>query len=352
VADAAQLAMRLRAIDPAVFHRRDGGKEIDDAAVAFEHLTNTVGLSPQEAAQRLIDMRDPEKARERDALMKSDATQKFIKGKATESVVRDIFDPGWFSSDPSLGETPAQAAAMVGDYRDILEESMFDAGGDQGVAEKLAADRFKRLYGVSEFTISGTGVVTRLPPEVAYPAGKDGSHGYIRDQVTAALKEAGIDTDKVYLQADGETERDFNAGKPSRYQVWYEKDGVLERYHLPFYAVAPTQDDLAAAAREKSESRYRDNRAAATGDFTSEDAQTDAYGSVDAPTPPEKFLPDEPEDLRLSAWKEFGQHIREMNREIRMRRDPTLPAASPGGGFQGLDVGSPDDDPISHGVLQ
>jgi hypothetical protein len=350
--EGAQMAMRLRAIDPAVFRRRDGGGEIDDAAVAFEHLTNTVGLSPQAAAQRLIDMHDPEKVRERDALMKSDATQKFIKGKATESVVRDIFDPGWFGSDPSLGETPAQAAAMVGDYRDMLTESMFDAGGDQGLATKLAADRFKRLYGVSEFTFSGPGVVTRLPPEVAYPAGKDGSHRYIRDQLEAALKEAGIDADKVYLQADGETDRDFSAGKPPRYEVWYDKDGVRERYHLPFYAVAPTQEDLAAAARAESEGRYRDNRAAATGDFTSEDAQTDAYGSVDAPTPPDKFLPDQPQDLRLSAWKEFGNSIRKVNREIRMRRDPTLPAASPGGGFQGLDVGSPDDDPISHGVLQ
>ncbi|AWC21807.1 hypothetical protein CO731_01260 [Aminobacter sp. MSH1] len=260
VAGAARLALSLHSIDTAAFDRRDGGKEIQDAAVAFSHLTGNVGLSAEAAAQRLIDMRDPEKLRERTALMQSKPIKDFVDGQAVESAVRDIFDPGLIGTDPKLGETPAQSAAMVVEYRSLLEESLFDAAGDQDTAKALAADRFRRRYGTSDFSISGSKVVTRLPPEVVYPAGKDGTHDYIRQQVKAALSAAGAASDKVFLQADGLTDRDFKAGKPARYQVWYEKDGVLEMFRLPFFAVPPSRADLAAAKRERSELKRDENR--------------------------------------------------------------------------------------------
>ena len=130
--------------------------------MTFSHLTGDIGMTGDAAAQRMVDMRDPTKVRERSALMESKPIKDFIKGQAVEAQVRDIFDPGLFGTDPKLGETVAQSAAMVGEYRDMLEESTFDAGGDQELAKKLAADRFKRRYGVSDFSISGPKVVTRL----------------------------------------------------------------------------------------------------------------------------------------------------------------------------------------------
>ena len=261
VAAAAQLAVSLRAIDPAAFERRDGGKEISDAAVTFSHLTGDIGMTGDAAAQRMVDMRDPTKVRERSALMESKPIKDFIKGQAVEAEVRDIFDPGLFGTDPKLGETVAQSAAMVGEYRDMLEESTFDAGGDQELAKKLAADRFKRRYGVSDFSISGPKVVTRLPPEVAYPVGKDGTHDYIRQQAVEALATEGIKASEVYLQADDGTVRDFNAGKPPRYEVWYrDDDGVLERYHLPFYAVASSTAENFRDAKAKAERKRDENR--------------------------------------------------------------------------------------------
>jgi hypothetical protein len=260
IASAAQLAVRLNAIDPAALERRGGGKEARDTSVMFEHLTNKVGLQPAAAAQRIIDMRDPEKKRERAALLQSDQTKKFISNQATEANVRDVFDPGLIGFDPKLGQTPAQSAAMVADYRDLLEESIFDTDGNQDLAKELAADRFKRRYGVSDFSISGSGVVTRLPPEATYTAGVDGTRNYIRQQAEDVLKKAGVSAREIFLQAHDLTEQDFIAGKPARYELWYrDNDGVLDRYHLPFFAVPPTKDEIAAARKAEHERRRDEN---------------------------------------------------------------------------------------------
>jgi hypothetical protein len=258
--DGLTVAMALSDADGAAFLKRDGGASIADAVASYRHYTDVLGLSPEQAAQRMIDVRDPEKTRARAALLESKPIKDWIKNEATENKVRAVFDPGIFGFDPKLGETPAQSAAMAAEYRDMLEESLVDSAGDQALAKTLAADRFRRRYGTSDFTISGSKVITRLPPEVTYRAGKDGTHGYIRDQVTAALREAGISADKVYLQADETTDRDVSAGKPARYQVFYEKDGVLEQYPRHFYAVAPSPEELQADAKAQAEARRDQNR--------------------------------------------------------------------------------------------
>jgi hypothetical protein len=147
--------------------------------------------------------------------------------------------------DPTLGDTAAESAAMVGEYRSILQESIFDAGGDTSAATKLAAQRFKRVYGTSVFTMSGDGVVTRLPPEKTYPPGPDGTFAYIGQQVKAALAAEGVKADDVFLKADDLTDADVRAGRPPRYEVFYRQNGNLERYMLPFYAVTPAKADVA-----------------------------------------------------------------------------------------------------------
>ncbi len=53
----------------------------------------------------------------------------------------------------SLGNEK-QAAAIISDYKQILTESIFDAG-DVGPGLTLANERLQRLYGVSEFSADG-----------------------------------------------------------------------------------------------------------------------------------------------------------------------------------------------------
>jgi GH24 family phage-related lysozyme (muramidase) len=263
VGAAAELARRVNQIDPAALARRDGGSKVADAATAYSHYVDTVGMSPEQAAQRLIDMNDPEKVKARASLMESKPTKDWITKKATESNVRDIFDPGIFGFDPTLGSNPAQSAAMVGEYRSILEESLWDANGDQELAETFAGQRFARRYGTSSFTLDGETSVTRLPPEKTYPAGADGTHGYIMDQALAALKAEGVDASVVYLQSDDMTNRDVVTGQPARYQVFYEKDGQIERFGLPFYALPEAEAGIPRSTIMQSRARrdqYRNER--------------------------------------------------------------------------------------------
>jgi hypothetical protein len=144
---------------------------------------------------------------------------------------------------------------MVGEYRSILEESLWDANGDQELAVTFAGQRFAKRYGTSSFSLDGETAVTRLPPEKTYPVGADGTHGYIMDQVIHALKENGVDASNVYLQSDDMTNRDYSTGQPARYQVFFEKDGGIERFGLPFYALPEAESGVPRSTIEESRGR-------------------------------------------------------------------------------------------------
>jgi hypothetical protein len=100
--------------------------------------------------------------------------------------------------------------------------------------------------------VSGSDIVTKLPPETVYPVGADGTHSYIREQTVEALKGEGIEVEanKVFLQPFGETEKNFNDGIPPRYEVLYEKDGLIETYHLPFFADTSLENEKAASEKQ------------------------------------------------------------------------------------------------------
>ncbi len=254
VAAAASVASQLESMDRGGLMAAENGEALLKAATTYNHMTQRLGLTNEEAGKRMIDMTDPEKQRARDALLQSEPVKKRIKN-IDESEVRDIFDPGLFGFDPQLGETPQASAVMVGDYRSMFEESIVEAAGDEELAKELATQRFQRLYGPSSLTLAGDGVVTRLPPEKTYPPGPDGTHNYIGQQAQEALANEGIAADRVVLKYYDQTERDFEAGKPAHYQVWYEKDGQLEMYNLPFYAVPPEEVDLSENRARRDQNR-------------------------------------------------------------------------------------------------
>lgn len=255
VGAAGSVALQLADIDRGGLQATENGEELLKAATKYRHLTQTLGLTSEEAGKRMIDMNDPEKQRQRDALLNSEPVKKRIKN-IDASEVRNIFDPGVFGFDPQLGETPMAEAAMLGEYKSMFEESIVEANGDVDLARELASQRFTRLYGPSGLTLAGDGVVTRLPPERTYPAGPDGTHAYIREQVREALAAEGVEADNVFLQYYADTEADWRSGKSPRYQVWYETDGKIEMFNLPFYAVQPGNEvDLSANRSRRDQNR-------------------------------------------------------------------------------------------------
>ncbi|SOC92470.1 Muramidase (phage lambda lysozyme) [Rhizobium sp. AN5] len=250
-----QLGSRIAQVDIGALTRSPNGTGLADDVALYRHYTNDLGLPPAVAAKRVLDKSDPEKARQRSALMETKETKSAIEKQATEANVKSLYSAGMFSKNPALGTSKLQSAAIVSDYKETLAESMFDAGGDIEAGKKLAEDRFKRRYGTSDFAMGGPNVVTRLPPEKTYPADANGSYAYIREQLSADLKADGVTHAEAFLVADSATETDVSAGNPPRYQVFFrDANGVLQHHRAPFYAKAPTPKQVEAskkAARDK-----------------------------------------------------------------------------------------------------
>lgn len=258
-------ASRLAEIDQHAFSRIDGGSKVAEMAALYDQLTGSVGMTGEEAARRIMDLSDPEKQRDRKALLSSPETEVWLKDTATEDGARAIFDPGFFSRTPRLGETPLQTAAAVAEFREILEQSLVDANGDQEMAETMAQDRFRRRYGVSSYSLSsgGRGVVTRLPPEVTYPAGVDGTHDYLGQQAIAALAAEEVEADQVFFQSDNTTAADVRAGRPPRYLLYYkDAEGMLQQFQYRFTAEPPAPGEVDAARRQRAIEEQEAYRAA------------------------------------------------------------------------------------------
>lgn len=230
-------ADRIAQINPAILGRREGGAEIQKKADLFDTLTRSMGYSAAEAAKRIADQNDPEKARQRAALLTSEPVKEMLKKVDDTTIARAISGVsllGW-----KLGENEAQKAAMVSEYKSILQETIVDANGDETAAKDLANKRFERLYGASELTLANEGmrnVITRLPPEKVYDPMPDGSFDYIGGQLRESLASEGVAFDDVRLSPYEDTDTDFQNGEPPRYQVWFKQNGAWQLYHLPFYA--------------------------------------------------------------------------------------------------------------------
>jgi soluble lytic murein transglycosylase-like protein len=232
-------------IAPNSIRSMPGHEQVEKNLTAFRHYAFDMGYTPEEAARKVISLNDPAMAAQRDAIMKSKPIADTIKA-VDASTVADLFDiSGPFSPDLgdaptqhelSVGYTPESEAAIVEDYRSMLEEGIADAGGDTDLGKKMADERFKRLYGTSGLTLAGDESVVKLPPEKAYPAEINGSYDYIREQALEDLKSEGINATEVYLQPFEQTERDVSAGRPANYQLFYMQDGALKKLPNPFIA--------------------------------------------------------------------------------------------------------------------
>lgn len=265
VAQAMEAASVLQKNAPVSFGAFDGSAGVAKNLDLYKSYTGAMGYTPEEAAKKIIASNDPEQIRRRDAILKSEPIKKFLKDTDADDVAA-IFKGGFFSGSPSVGAAvdadnikvgvnPESEAAIVADFRSVLEEALVDANGDQSAAQDIAKRRFQTIYGTTSYSPLSSNIVVRYPPEKAYPAMPDGSHDYIREQLTEAMKAEGVEASNFYLQGDADTEKDIKAGRPARYQVFYEQDGKLQRYNLPFFA---DPDQAKAKIKEKQAQTVRD----------------------------------------------------------------------------------------------
>lgn len=245
-AAAASIAANLADENPKALSANPNGDDLAKAAQTYRHMTGTLGLTPEEAGKRMVDMQNPEKQKQREALLETKAVKDTLKDIG-ETDIRDLWDtPGPnFISGYDVGATDAAKSVMVSDYRSMLEESIVEAAGDMDLAKQFASDKFKRIYGPSGASLSGKGVITYLPPENFYPAGPDGSHGYITSQLISELGAQGIEgVTEVYLQTSDATIADFNAGRKPEYEVYYVQDGSIKQFPGTFRPEPPSPSQM------------------------------------------------------------------------------------------------------------
>jgi hypothetical protein len=271
VVAAAQQAQRLLAINPAALSRRDGGSSVQSAADDFSHYVNNLNLPAEQAAQRLMDARDPAKKLSRKAI--EPAAKEFVKGLEKESFSSQ-FDT-LLGSEPDLGFTPGQALGIQAEFIAIAEDQFYAANGDPEIAKNRAVEEMKRLYGVTELT--GRKVVMKHPPERYWPnyAISDAAQSLsYPTQLENDIREFSPDLDMgtVQLVTTPATDAMVKRGEMPGYAVmWTDENGVLQT--IPGKLWRPDISKLSDMQQRVDEVEQQQRLDAAKGDQVQERQQ-------------------------------------------------------------------------------
>lgn len=143
VAQSMEAGLVLSKNAPVSFGAFDGSDAVRSKMDVYRAYTRDIGYSPEEAARKLIDANDPEKASQREALLKSKTVADALKAISSDTIASS-FDTSLqgLAPNPSLGPSPAAEAAMLAEYRSMYQEAIVDAGGDMTAAKLAADERF------------------------------------------------------------------------------------------------------------------------------------------------------------------------------------------------------------------
>lgn len=264
-----------------------GGKGLQDQLSDYSFYGQF--MSPEEAAQRLIDNREKKPKNVTDE----------AKAQAKELDIGDIqerFDDAWFS-DPNIGDEDAgansidllpsmQQEEMMSEYSRLFQDAYKDTG-DVDLSKNRALDQMGRIYGVN--MVSGNKRVMKFPPNKMYPA-VSGSHDWMTEQVGQEVNDflalqrgenllpgeqikppsslverfahgasMGASSGWVYpeqikLVSDATTANEAKSGRPPSYIVYAMRDGVLEQLPQRFRF---DPSEARKAAREDFETGHK-----------------------------------------------------------------------------------------------
>lgn len=284
--------------NPDGFRPYDGGQALAGDTETFRHLVYDRGMSATDAAQRIIDARDPERRRaEKDIAPDAD---KFVKDLTPNDVAGafDLHPNVPFVGSVSPGADPSMVNAMMSDYREIARDK-FVQYQDPDIAKSQAIAELKGLYGVTN--VSGSPTLMKYPPEKYYPP-IDGSTDYLRNaavkdatddalaagrivkpadipagapigtggQLYGMVKDEAGSVSNVWLKASPETAEDIRNGRLPRYRLFYQtkENGQPIMHEVLGGLFQVTQDDVSAARGKELDGQRQDlqgDRATARG---------------------------------------------------------------------------------------
>ncbi len=266
VAMAASVASNMLQRNPNAFAGVQGGNDIEQAAALYSHYVNDLGLTAQDAAQRVAQRNAPDVRRRVDVNKPAiDAFRTKLRKNDVGNMLSNAFG-GWFSIDPEF-TAPEQRNAAAQDYADFAAEH-YEQHGDEGAARAYAMAQMQKLYGAVN------GRIMKFPPTRAYPPVM-GSHDYIFRQAQGDIKGVtgrDIPADRIYLMPiPTATAQAFRAGKPTPYSIHYIDKVNGQDVYRTLPGVAFTADVSAAQreaagefSRAQAERRRRDESIKAT----------------------------------------------------------------------------------------
>lgn len=226
-----QVASNILAKNPNAFRAVDGGTDIANSAVKFQHFLSQ-GQTVAAATARVMQENDTS-YKPKNAV--NDADLKTFTDGITSSSVGKLFDQSNLPfTDPRVGANPDQMTSIISDFREVATD-FYKQSGDPKLALAQTKAQMEKVYGVTK--VLGQDTLTKYPPEKAYPP-VGGSYDYILHQaeqeVANVIGRHLLPSDVGLFQAP-QTERDFLAGKPVPYQVVYydTKNGQRTMEILP-----------------------------------------------------------------------------------------------------------------------
>ena len=231
VAMGLQQSAALYDATPATFDASDNGAEVREAATTYNELVNVKGLTPEQAAQRLIDQRAPEnvaKAKVLDERWKAKETQKAV--NVGDLLAKFDDTPGWATDSPKAGLENGQIDALGAIYAETVERHFKGAmaNGDLEVAKRLAFEEMDDTFGVSR--VSGEPILMAYNPEKFYqalPTSADpnapATHDWLNTMALNAARTVLPTAGRVQLMSDPTiTTEDVRANRPPRYILRYQ----------------------------------------------------------------------------------------------------------------------------------
>lgn len=255
VAGTANVAANLLTKNPTIFSGVDGGSELEDAGVKFQHYTERFGMTAEEAGKKIIEENSPE-YKQKIAKIKPEDIKAIVEKKVSIDDLRGAFDTSWWPGSPQVEFTPEARQGAYSDYIELFREKYAETG-DVDLSKKLAANQMKKVWGVSK--VNGSEVVMRFPPDRAPAmANIDDPAGRIAVQAIGAIKETtgqDVPRDKIMLSPlpGGQTSRPYAAGEPPPYLLsWFDKNGVLQTLNpgKAFVADPKAMRDQVSAGRK------------------------------------------------------------------------------------------------------
>jgi hypothetical protein len=219
----------------------DGQKDIETAAVRFDHFVDRMGYTPEQAARKMVEMETPEYQAKVKGSLKAEDIDKRLRTEITNGTLMSSMSslfakykigtwavPG---TRPAIEANPEAREVVLQDFASLVKEEYL-RHGDYGAAQASAAKQLSRIWGVTNTSGGMGGTFMRYPPENApvFHGIPDVSAKLVQQARMAIKTETGQDVPanriKFLPMLRGQTSTPYLTGETPPYKLMWSADGI------------------------------------------------------------------------------------------------------------------------------